>query len=77
MTECEEERPKRKGNAQTFRRGRAVLFMQQLEAKREMIKRQIDMPELQSIQSLLMGELKTVEIVLEEFKVAFSLEEGE
>lgn len=74
---CEERRRHRKGNAQTFRRGRAVVFMQQLEKKREVIKRQIDMPELASIRDVLIGELKAVEMILEEFKVAFDLEEVE
>lgn len=77
MTEHEEGQRHRKGSAQTFRRGRAVLFMQQLEAKRDMIKNQIDMPELQCIHSILIGELKAVEAILAEFKVAFNLDELE
>mgnify|MGYP003482594914 CR=1 FL=1 len=42
-----------KGSAQTFRRGRAVLFYQQLETKRETIKRQLESPEFETIRPVL------------------------
>lgn len=66
----------RKG-AQTFRRGRAVMFYQQLETKRETLRRQLEAPEMESIRPVLIGELKAIEMVIEEFKVAFKLDEQE
>ena len=71
---CNEGRSGSKGNAQTFRRGRAVMFYQQLETKREMIKRQLEASEFETIRPLLMGELKSIETVIEEFKIAFKLD---
>lgn len=72
---CKEHRRGSKGSAQTFRRGRAVMFYQQLETKRETIKRQLESAEFETIQPLLIGELKAIEMVMEEFKVAFRLDE--
>lgn len=74
---CREDRRGSKGSAQTFRRGRAVLFYQQLETKRETIKRQLESPEFETIRPVLVGELKAIEMVIEEFKVAFKLDEAE
>lgn len=63
-----------RGGAQTFRRGRVLEFYQQLITKRDTLKRQLESTELKSIQPVI-GELKAIETVMDEFKVAFCLEE--
>jgi len=61
--------------AQTFRRGRALAFYEQLMVKRETLKQQLESPELQSIHPMIAGELKATEGIINEFKAAFELEE--
>ena len=64
-----------RGGAQTFRRGRALHFYEQLATKRETLKVQLEAKELQSIHPVIAGELKAIEMVMSEFKVAFKLDE--
>lgn len=61
--------------AKTFRRGRAIAFYEKLMVKRETLKQQLESPELQSIQSVIAGELKATEAIMNDFKAAFELEE--
>ncbi|WP_332649200.1 2-keto-3-deoxygluconate kinase [Lysinibacillus sp. 54212] len=64
-----------RGGAQTFRRGRALMFYQQLVTKRDTLKKQLEAPELQSIQPVIAGELKATEAIMNDFKVVFGLDE--
>ena len=68
-------RGRRHPGAQTFRRGRALAFYQQLMVKRETLKQQLESPELQSIHPMIAGELKATEAIINEFKTAFELDE--
>ena len=68
-------RGRRHNGAQTFRRGRALAFYQQLMVKRETLKQQLESTELQSIHPMIAGELKATESIINEFKAAFELEE--
>ena len=72
--QCSKRRRRHHG-AQTFRRGRALAFYQQLMVKRETLKQQLESTELQSIHPMIAGELKATEGIINEFKVAFELEE--
>lgn len=64
---------KRSQGAKTFRRKRALSFLENLETKRETLKAQLETPELQSINQLLVGELKATETIINEFVQAFEL----
>lgn len=68
-------RGRRRSGAQTFRRGRALAFYQQLTVKRDTLKQQLESPELQSIHPMIAGELKATEGIINEFKAAFELDE--
>ncbi|QQZ08740.1 hypothetical protein [Heyndrickxia vini] len=76
--------PKRKehhmhgrGGAKTFRRGRAIAFLETLNLKRTTLKQQLETPELQTINPILVGELKAIEMVINEFVQLFELHEFE
>ena len=66
-----------RGGAQTFRRGRAIEFYKQLESKNETLKLQLESKELESIHPIIAGELKAVQAIMAEFKVAFGLTDEE
>lgn len=66
---------KGRGGAQTFRRGRALMFYRQLEIKRTTLKQQLEASELQSIHPVIAGELKATETIMNEFKVVFGLDD--
>ena len=61
--------------AQTFRRGRALDFLQRLDVKRTTLAQQLEQPELRSIHQVLSGELKAIELVRNEFIELFDLHE--
>ncbi len=61
--------------AKTFRRVRALNFLDTMYAKRDLLKGQLETPELQSINPTLVGELKAIETVISEFTQAFEIEE--
>ena len=63
--------------AQTFRRRRAIDFLQRLDVKRATLLAQLDRPELASIHPVISGELKAIELVRNEFIHAFELNEAE
>ena len=63
--------------AKTFRRGRAIAFWEMLNQKRETLKKQLETPELQSINPVLVGELKAIDMIMEEFVRVFELYEVE
>ncbi|RIX50231.1 hypothetical protein D3P08_20470 [Paenibacillus nanensis] len=61
--------------AQTFRRGRALEFLERLTIKRNTLRQQLSAPEFQEIKPMLQGELKALELVMEEFVRHFELHE--
>lgn len=61
--------------AQTFRRGRALAFLETLNVKRMTLIQQLEQPELQAIHPVIRGELKAVEMVRNEFIAMFELYE--
>lgn len=63
--------------AKTFRRGRAITFLERMNIKRSTLKKQLETPELQSINQILVGELKAIEMVIDEFVQLFELYEFE
>ncbi|MER2189374.1 MAG: hypothetical protein ABS951_00335 [Solibacillus sp.] len=67
---------KRRG-AKTFRRKKALLFLAQLETKRDILKKQLETPELQSINLVLVGELKALDAIIAEYVQLFDLHEVE
>ncbi|WP_025784201.1 hypothetical protein [Sporosarcina sp. D27] len=65
------------GGAKTFRRGKAIAFAEMLKRKRATIKQQLDQPEFQSIQQILIGELKAIDMMTDEFTQLFEIQEDE
>lgn len=65
------------GGPKTFRRGRAIAFLERMHLKRSTIKQQLDQPEFQSIYSILVGELKAIDMVINEFIQLFEINEDE
>lgn len=63
--------------AKTFRRGRAVAFLQMMQLKRSTIKQQLDEPEFESIRQVLVGELKAIDMLINEFVQLFEIQENE
>ncbi len=61
----------------TFRRGRAIAFLERMHLKRSTIKQQLEQPEFQSIQPILVGELKAIDMVISEFIQLFEINEDE
>lgn len=64
-----------RNSAKTFRRGRALAFYEKLMVKRDTLKKQLASPEYQSIQTVIAGELKATESIMDDFKAAFELDE--
>ncbi len=60
---------------QTFRRGRAIEFLNRLEVKKATLKQQLEQPELASIREVISGELKAVEAIIDEFMQVFDFQE--
>ncbi|MCE4050756.1 MULTISPECIES: hypothetical protein [Bacillaceae] len=75
----EHHKRKNKGHkgAKTFRRGRAIAFLEMMKLKRSTIKQQLEAPEFQSIQPILVGELKAIDMVINEFTELFEIQENE
>lgn len=67
----------KRDGAKTFRRGRALAFYDMMNRKSNILKKQLETPELQSISPILVGELKAVETLMEEFARLFELYEVE
>ncbi|MGE7920546.1 hypothetical protein ACQKM9_16650 [Viridibacillus sp. NPDC093762] len=61
----------------TFRRGRAIAFLERMNLKRSTIKQQLGKPEFQSIHPILVGELKAIDMVINEFIQLFEIQENE
>lgn len=63
--------------AKTFRRGRALAFLEMMHLKRSTLKQQLNTPELQSINPIIVGELKAIDMVISEFVQLFEINESE
>ncbi|WP_342538641.1 hypothetical protein MKY15_22440 [Sporosarcina sp. FSL K6-1540] len=59
--------------AKTFRRGRAIAFLERMHLKRSTIMQQLDQPEFLSIQPILVGELKAIDMIINEFIQLFEI----
>ncbi|CAM3815253.1 hypothetical protein COLU111180_09310 [Cohnella lubricantis] len=69
-------RPERGANcAQTFRRGRAIAFLERLEGMRNTLAKQLREPEFDSIRPVICGELKAIDTVIQAFVQTFELQE--
>lgn len=66
---------KGRSGAQTFRRGRALAFYQQLIIRRDTLKVQLESSQFQSIHPVIAGELKATEAIMNDFKATFELAE--
>lgn len=75
--ECRGRRGERRGGAQTFRRKRAMQFLQHLETKQASLKKQLETPELQNLNSIALGELKATQEIIDNFIEVFELYEVE
>lgn len=62
-------------SAQTFRRGRAVAFLDKLRVNRETLRRQLNDPQFESIKQVISGELKATEMIIDDFIHMFQLHE--
>lgn len=63
--------------AKTFRRGRALAFLEGMQLKRSTLHQQLDKPEFEPIQQVLLGELKAIDMVIAEFTQLFEIHEDE
>jgi hypothetical protein len=63
-------------SAQTFRRGRALAFLERLQLRRSTLERQLGRPELNGIREVISGELKATDQIIGEFIHAFELHEA-
>jgi len=66
----------RSGNsAQTFRRGRALAFLDRLNVMRATLAAQLNEPEFEPIRPVICGELKAVDNIIQAFVHTFELGE--
>jgi len=63
--------------AKTFRRGRAIIFLEMMNINRSTSKQQLNKPEFQSINKIIIGELKALDMVINEFSQLFEIQEHE
>src|SRR4030095_8652444 len=62
-------------SAQTFRRGKALAFLDKLNINRATLQRQLKEPEFEAIKQVISGELKATEAIIEEFIHMFHIHE--
>lgn len=62
-------------SAQTFRRGRAIAFLDKLIVNRTTLHRQLEDPQFESIKQIITGELKATESIIDEFIHIFQIHE--
>jgi len=60
-------------SAQTFRRGRAVAFLDTLNVRKSTLQRQLNDPEYAEIRAVISGELKATDAIIDEFIQVFQL----
>lgn len=63
--------------AKTFRRKRALSFLEMLYVKQDVLKSQLKQGEFVESRGIIEGELKAVNQIIEEFKVVFQVEQSE
>lgn len=63
-------------SAQTFRRGRAIAFLERLNTKRSTLLQQLNQPEFDAIKQVISGELKATDAIIQEFIQSFELREA-
>ncbi|HWL25511.1 MAG TPA: hypothetical protein VNR38_17490 [Ureibacillus sp.] len=63
--------------AKTFRRKRVIMFLEHLETKQAILKKQLETPELQTANPIIVGELKATQSIIAEFVQQFELYEFE
>lgn len=63
--------------AKTFRRGRVLMFLKQLQVKRSTLMQQLEQPEFKSIEQVISGELKAVDDIIQQFTHLFEIQENE
>ncbi|MGG1519099.1 hypothetical protein ABE504_27050 [Paenibacillus oryzisoli] len=63
--------------AQTFRRGRALEFLERLNVSRTTLRQQLESTDFQEIRPMLLGELKALETVIDQFTKHFEIREFE
>ncbi|QHW32039.1 hypothetical protein GZH47_15290 [Paenibacillus rhizovicinus] len=61
--------------AQTFRRGRALAFLEELRIKRDVLRAQMNDPDMGIIKEVVSGELKAVDEIITRFMHTFELHE--
>ncbi|MGG0171073.1 hypothetical protein [Paenibacillus dokdonensis] len=73
----EDEHARNFQSAQTFRRGRVLMFLERLQVQRDTLMQQLSKPEFQSIVPIITGELKAVDQMMQEYIHTFELREIE
>jgi len=64
-----------RASAQTFRRGRALAFLERLQVMRSTLAAQLERPEFEAIAPVIGGELKAVDQIMQAFIHAFELQQ--
>ena len=65
---------KRGRGAQTFRRGRILVFLEQMQNRRTTLARQLGQEEYEHIRPIISGELKAIDQVIDEYVHLFELQ---
>ncbi|WP_336759970.1 hypothetical protein [Paenibacillus sp. USHLN196] len=60
--------------AQTFRRGRILVFLEQMQNRRSTLARQLAQEEYEHIRPMISGELKAIDQVIDEYIHLFELQ---
>ncbi|MGC5772015.1 hypothetical protein [Paenibacillus pabuli] len=68
---------KRGNGAQTFRRGRILVFLEQMRNRRATLARQLGQEEFRNIHQMISGELKAIDQVIDEYIQLFELQHEE
>ncbi|PRA07322.1 MULTISPECIES: hypothetical protein [unclassified Paenibacillus] len=69
-----EQQGKRGHGAQTFRRGRILVFLEQMQNRRTTLARQLGQEEYEHICPIISGELKAIDQVIDEYVHLFELQ---
>lgn len=69
-----EHQGKRSHGAQTFRRGRILVFLEQMQNRRTTLARQLGQEEFEHIRPIISGELKAIDQVIDEYIHLFELQ---
>lgn len=62
-----------RGGSQSYRLRRINIFLDILEAHRDTLKKQLSTPELQAANPIVVGELKAIEMVIDQYINSFEL----